>query len=222
MADFVEVSTLKSGLMTVSIGNTVTETSSWTVDPIANTWTRNSEDGTQQDPVELESNLELVGIGLNDETESPLANVYVHGDYALVGGMSIGYSDLGNVGVRILDISDPTSPELVGRIPLRNRQVNELHSHGDALATRIDSEAFEGDIAIVGHGVPDSYKVEEYPMPFGIWDISEPANPEFLSVVSQGHFSWMHETGDLGDKPEDAKAVHGNTPRKRTKRITVC
>ena len=36
--------------------------------------------------------LTLVGSGLTSASEAPLAGVYVHGNYAFVGGMSSGYN----------------------------------------------------------------------------------------------------------------------------------
>jgi hypothetical protein len=86
--------------------------------------------------------LTQVGIGLQQVTESPLAGVFVHGHYAFVGGMSVGYGTNDNVGVRIVDLSDPESPALVGRIPLRHRGRFDTHSHGDAVVTAVSTEAF--------------------------------------------------------------------------------
>jgi len=153
--------------------------------------------------------LELVGVALGEESESPLAGVYVHGNYAYVGGMSVGYRSNANVGIRIVDLTDPANPELVSRIPLRRLSYFANHSHGDAVATRIETDAFQGDIAIVINGVPDTFTVAEYPQPFGIWDVTDPSDPQFLSVLNLGNYSFNDESGDLGDKPNDSKAVHG-------------
>ena len=40
---------------------------------------------------DVEPRLTLVGSGLTPASEAPLAGVYVHGNYAYVGGMSVGY-----------------------------------------------------------------------------------------------------------------------------------
>ena len=103
----------------------------------------------------------------------------------------------------------------MGRIPLRSFEKfttqgldggEGSHSHGDAVATRIESSAFQRDIAIVLQGVPDTFSLVDYPMPFGIWDVTEPADPQFLAPLSLGeHFF----ADDLGDKPNDTKAVRG-------------
>ena len=159
--------------------------------------------------------LQLVATALTERKEAPLAGVWVHGNYAFVGGETTGYWSDVSQGIRILDISDPANPALVGRIPIRSFEYgsgvasaeHEPHAHGDAVATRIDSAASQGDIAIVLHGVPDSFTVAEYPIPFGIWDITDPTDPKFLGPLSLGnHF----EFDILGDKPADTKAVKGH------------
>ena len=154
--------------------------------------------------------LTLVGSGLTSASEAPLAGVYVHGNYAFVGGMSSGSNTTANIGVRIVDLSRPYSPRLVGRIPLRTRGTQDSHSHGDAVATHINSGAFQGDVAIVLYGVPDEFTPRFYPQPYGIWDVTDPSNPTFLSVLNLGNSSHAIEAGSLGDKPYDATAVAGN------------
>ena len=154
--------------------------------------------------------LTLAASALMDPVESPLAGVYIHGNYAFVGGMSVGYTTGANVGVRIVDVSNPSAPVLVGRIPLRSRGFFDSHSHGDAVATHIASGAFQGDVAIVLYGVPDRFAPASYPAPYGIWNVTDPGNPTFLSVLNLGNAALGNEGGDLGDKPYDAKAVAGN------------
>ena len=158
--------------------------------------------------------LELLAVTLDEQRDAPMAGVYVHGSYAFVGGQSTSYPIKGRheQGIRILNIFDPADPQLVGRIPLRsvekfNTGGDDPHSHGDAVATRIESAAFQGDVAIVLQGVPDTFTVDDYPLPYGIWDVTDPANPEFLSVLNLGnHYQFDYE----GDKPNDDKAVHGH------------
>ena len=156
--------------------------------------------------------LQLVGTALTEPLESPLAGVWVHGNHAYVGSQSISYEPGGfKTGIRIVDISDPANPALVGRIPLRSfehgSEPPDVHSHGDAVATRIESAAFQGDIAIVLQGVPDSFTEDEYPVPFGIWDVTDPADPQFLSSLNLGN--WF-SFDILGDKLADTKAVKGH------------
>lgn len=156
-----------------------------------------------------QTRLTHVGSVLTTPTEAPLANVAVHGDYAYVGGMSIGYTTSANLGVRIVDVSNPADPRLVGRIPLRLRAPDENHSHGDAVATTVNTGSFNGDIAIVHNGVPDEFSPNEFPEPYGIWDVSDPANPEFLSVLEFSKALSFFDSSDLGDKPRNSKAVVG-------------
>ena len=161
-------------------------------------------------PADVEPRLTLVGSGLISAGEAPLAGVYVHGNYAFVGGMSSGYITSANIGVRIVDLSNPANPRLVGRIPLRTLGTQDSHSHGDAVATHINSAAFQGDVAIVLYGVPDEFAPASYPQPYGLWDVTDPSRPTFLSVLNLGNSSHGIEAGSLGDKPYDATAVAGN------------
>ena len=156
--------------------------------------------------------LELLAVTLDEERDAPMAGVYIHGSYAFVGGQSTSYPSKGRhkQGIWIVDISDPADPQLVGRIPLRgvekfNTGGEDPHSHGDAVATRIESAAFQSDIAVVINGIPDAFTVDEYPLPYGIWDVTDPANPEFLSVLNLGNY---YQFDRQGDKPNDDKAVH--------------
>lgn len=165
---------------------------------------------TASTPNPAEGIFTLAGTALSTSAEAPLAGVSVHANHAYVGGMSTGYFTSANVGVRIVDVSNPSAPVLVGRIPLRRRGFLDAHSHGDAVATHIASGAFQGDVAIVLYGVPDSYDPTRYPAPHGIWDVTDPSSPTFLSVLDLGNASQGNEGGDLGDKPYDAMAVAGN------------
>ena len=89
--------------------------------------------------------LELLALTLDEKREKPVAGVHVYGSYAYVGSQSVAYGARHiKTGVRILDISDPASPQLVGRIPLRSFEKFSDHSHGDAVATRIDSRCIPG------------------------------------------------------------------------------
>lgn len=157
-----------------------------------------------------QAGLSVVGAGIVGSLESPTANVSVFGDYAYVGGLSRAYTNGKNIGIRIVDLRDPTRPTLVARIPLRSEGFHESHSHGDAVVTHVSSAAFEGDVAIVLDGVPDRFTPEDYPQPYGLWDVSDPAKPVFLSILSFGKGVFANENGDGGDRPYDSKAAVGN------------
>jgi hypothetical protein len=119
----------------------------------------------------------------------------VHGDYAYVGGHNPGYytSPPADIGVRILDISNPEKPVLVARIPLgeggwRGPNPAEPHLCGDAVVTHLETDAFVGDVAAVLNGVPVGTSVSNTGNPIGIWDVTDPKNPQFLSHVE---FGWI-------------------------------
>ena len=73
-----------------------------------------------------------------------------------------------------------------------------------------NSGAFQGDVAIVLYGMPDEFTRTAYPQPYGLWDVTDPSNPTFLSVLNLGNSPHAIEAGSLGDKPYDATAVAGN------------
>ena len=151
--------------------------------------------------------LELLAATLGERPDAPMAGVYVHGSYAFVGGQSTGYYAPGKQGIRILDIADPASPQLVGRIPLRTQGAfGADHSHGDAIVTHIESGAFQGEVALVLEGVPDTFTPEGYTRPYGVWDVTDPSNPHFLTVLNLGNSAV--DVGD--DKPSDSKAMAGH------------
>ena len=67
--------------------------------------------------------------------------------------------------------------------------------------------AFQGDVAVVPNGVPDSFSPNDYPVPYGIWDVTNPSDPTFLGGLNLGFTPY---DGELGDKPHLSKAVVGN------------
>ena len=140
--------------------------------------------------------LEMVATALDSRLEAPLIHVWVHGDYAYVGGHNPGYytSPPADIGVRILDISDPEKSVLVARIPLgeggwRGPNPAEPHLCGDAVVTHLETEAFVGDIAAVLNGVPAGTSVSSTGNPIGIWDVTDPRDPQFLSHVEFGQMA---------------------------------
>ncbi len=169
--------------------------------------------------------LDLVGVALDSQAHAPLGGVFVHGHHAYVGGLRTDYARLGRTGIRILDLSDPMAPELVGNIPLRRTAFSHPlpfkpaeygHAHGDAVVTSIDTAAFHGDVAVVLNGLPDDLSPEDYPQTYGVWDVTDAREPRFLSAVNVGgrpsassYWERLLATGegDLGDRPDDSKAV---------------
>ena len=162
-------------------------------------------DGSPYASVTPPRGVEVVATALMEASEAPLSGVSVLGDYAFVGGQSSGYSGTEAHGIRVVDLSIPEQPQLVSRIPLRAAETT--HSHGDAIAAHIASPSFDGDIAVVLNGVPDMFSPENYPQPYGIWDVTDPTNPQFLSILDIGYQSWGRDGGSLTDKPYDSKAI---------------
>lgn len=154
--------------------------------------------------------LEYVTSYLNVPEEAPLAGVFIHDEIAYVGGHSTGYFTSDNIGVRIVDLSDPGNSQLVSRIPVRRWDLRRGYSVGMAVAGDLDTEHFKGTIAVVTNGVPDTYTLSEFREPHGVWDVTDPANPKFLSIFGEGKDSFVAH-GDLGfDYPKLGTALVGN------------
>ncbi|HUF09253.1 MAG TPA: T9SS type A sorting domain-containing protein [Rhodothermales bacterium] len=145
---------------------------------------------------------------LEDPSEVPNAGLFIHNDLAYVGGHSNGYNTINQVGVRIVDLSNPEAPELLSRIPLRRAHRLHGYSYGGAVVTDLDTDHFNGTIAVVTSGVPDRYTIWDWVEPFGVWDVSDPANPEFLSIFGEGEYPHIG-LGDLGDYPKLGTAIAG-------------
>ena len=156
-------------------------------------------------PYEAEG-LELVAITLDARAEAPLNNVWIHGDYAYVGGLNPGYwnSPRGDVGVRILDISKPEEPVLVARIPLgaagwKGNDAPQIA--GNAAVAHLETDAFVGDVAAVTNGVPEGTSVSSTGNAIGIWDVTDPTSPQLLSHLEFGrmpHFEDEPHMTSLG------------------------
>jgi uncharacterized protein (TIGR03437 family) len=129
-------------------------------------------------------NLELVG-------QLPLgpgfnAGVWVHGNAAYVGTWgNAAYCPA--LGVKIVDLSDPASPRLLGRA------ASYPNTSAEAMVVRrLDSSAFRGDLLAVGlqscrDAQPARRGVE-------LIDASDPANPRTLSFFDTGSESrGVHE-----------------------------
>jgi len=160
----------------------------WTLGPVraANTATATvAGKGAVTFQAAAVARLQRAARALTDPVEAPLAGVYIHGNLAFVGGTGTGYYTSANIGVRIVDVSNPFAPVLVGRIPLRHLGFQSI-SRGDAVATHITSGAFQGDVAIVLYGVPNEFRPQPYPAPYGIWDVTDPSNPTFLISSTSG------------------------------------
>ena len=82
--------------------------------------------------------LKLVTTYLDDRSEAPNSGLFIHGHLGFVGGLTKGYYTNDRLGIRIVDLSDPTNPQLISRIPIRRFGANV----GSAAATDIDTLVF--------------------------------------------------------------------------------
>ncbi len=114
---------------------------------------------------------ELVGhnaLGARDTN----ADVWVHGDYAYVGTWAFPCTGRG---VKIIDVSDPTVPRVVGSAASRQGTSAE-----DVVVRRVSTQSFTGDLMAVGiqrcgrqGGRGAAYGAE-------FWDVTDPRHPRRL------------------------------------------
>lgn len=132
------------------------------------------------------SSVDLEVLGHNDLGDGLTAQVTAHRGHAYVGswatqrpaqGGDVDPSTCPSVGVRIVDLSDPTEPEVVSSI------ADGAEGDGELFGSWTEKAAVEGfrgrDIAAVGahNCTADSFHG------FGLWDVSDPANPQRLALV---------------------------------------
>ena len=109
-------------------------------------------------------NLQLVGF-LNLGISS---DVWAHDDFAYVGGFGAFQT------VKVVDISDPTNPQLVTELP-----TTDGTSPQDVKVEEIETPFFDGDLLVVANDFGAA------PPPFGgiqLWDVTDPLNPIQLSA----------------------------------------
>lgn len=102
-------------------------------------------------------------VGFLDLGLFQISDIWAHGDYAYLGGF-------GGTAVKIVDISDPSSPtlaaELAGPDPFCSLQ--------DVKVEKINTKYFKGDLlAVGGDGCFTGLQ---------LWDVSDPTDPELLSA----------------------------------------
>ena len=100
-------------------------------------------------------------------------DVWVHGDFAYVGTWA---SPCTGRGVKIIDVSDPTAPRVIGSAAARRGTSAE-----DMVVRAVDTEWFTGDLMIVGiqrcgpQGGPSATYGAEF------WDVTDPHHPQMLA-----------------------------------------
>jgi hypothetical protein len=121
--------------------------------------------------LELVSHLRLPGPG---------AQITVHKNVAYIGGW---YDS--PVGTKLIDISDPAKPTLIGTLP---RRPGVSVESDDIAVISADTPAFKGDLAAVGY----QNNTESGPV-WGaeFWDVTNPRQPRLLSFLPTETF--IHE-----------------------------
>lgn len=137
-------------------------------------------------PEVVTDNFEVVGhtdLGGHDTN----ADVWVHGDFAYVGTWG---DPCDGVGVKIVDVSDPTHPKLIGHVGAR-----KFTSAEDVVVRSVDSASFSGDLLAVGIQRCGGGKELDHAK-FGaqFWDVTDPYDPERLGKIgSSTGFGGVHE-----------------------------
>jgi hypothetical protein len=124
-------------------------------------------------PVEpVFDNFELVGHSELGATDTN-GDVWVHGDYAYVGTWG---DPCNGLGVKIVDVSDPSNPEMIGRLGARNGTSAE-----DMVVRSVSTPAFTGDLLAVGlQRCGGGAKLDEATFGTQFWDVTDPTQPEKL------------------------------------------
>jgi hypothetical protein len=114
------------------------------------------------------------------------ADVWAHGDFAYVGSRC-GPEATGGGGVRVVDISNPRQPALVGVLP--NPEFTRAE---DVVVKSVSTPSFSGDLAAVGiQACFGSGHEGEVATGLRLFDVTDPASPRLLSV-------WDLPTGSIG------------------------
>lgn len=124
--------------------------------------------------------------------EQTNADVWSHGDFAYVGTWAIPCS---GIGVKIVDVSDPTQPALVATAAAYPGTSAE-----DMEVLSVDTPAFTGDLLAVGI---QQCSEEEGFGGLALWDVTDPTNPEELGIYE--NFG-VHELS-LTERPDGVFAL---------------
>ncbi len=121
------------------------------------------------------SNFEVVGhsdLGARDTN----GDVWVHGDFAYVGTWS---EPCTGRGVKIIDVSTPASPRMIGRVANRPGTSAE-----DVVVRHVSTPSFTGDLLAVGLqrcGSQRALDARQFGPQF--WDVTDPFHPHKLSFL---------------------------------------
>ena len=134
------------------------------------------------------SNMSLVG---SLELPGGAADVWVHGDFAYVGTWY--EPECPGLGVKIVDVSDPSAPALVGSLAQ-----HEGTSAEDFTVISVQSPTFEGDLLAVGLQTCADAGLNGVEF----WDVTDPTQPQFLSFFETADTTGVHEMS-LIQRPSD-------------------
>ena len=110
------------------------------------------------------------------------ADVWAHGQFAYVGtwGTATSYpARCPATGVRIVDLADPTRPQLVGAVATIAGTSQE-----DVVVQRIETVAFKGDLLVTGIQACD--RANSAARGIDLWDVTDPRQPRHLAFWSSG------------------------------------
>ncbi len=148
---------------------------------------QNAQGGQNRAP--LQKNLNLIGFtDLGRPANGVLtSDVWAHGNYAYVGTW-IDFTG-SNTGVQVIDISDPTNPQLVNQLP----SAAASSGANDVKVATINTRYFRGDLLVAGQefdGLPSLGGIQ-------IWDVTDPLNAVELSQLFVGpvHNAYLYQKG---------------------------
>ncbi len=142
--------------------------------------TQQGQGGVQRAP--LQKNLSLIGFLDLQANSGTISDVWAHGKFAYVGGFGTGTT------VKIVDISDPTNPQVVNELaPLEGQPT-------DVKVAKINTRFFNGDLLVVinNGGAPPTFGG------FDLWDVTDPLNPVLLSSprIFVVHNAFLYQQGN--------------------------
>jgi hypothetical protein len=110
------------------------------------------------------------------------ADVWAHEGYAYVGtwGLASGYpARCPATGVRIIDLSDPANPTLVGAVATIQGTSQE-----DVEVISVATPSFTGDLLVTG--IQACIRSSDAPRGLDLWNVTDPRSPEHLGFWSSG------------------------------------
>jgi hypothetical protein len=126
-------------------------------------------------------------------------DVWALGNYAYIGSFNQPVCSFDLTGVRVIDISDPTSPTQVAFIPAKPGTRNN-----DVKVEHIETPHFNGDILVVTNeqcGAPSLPRLNSNGGPaipgrggISLWDVTDPTKPHALKQSFLGRDNGIHNT----------------------------